>query len=341
MTCSSPNSCCSPIDDMPLRPRILVAESRGFSERALRLLSAAGEVELADLSAAALPAAARHADVLWVRLRHHVGREVMAEAPALRFVVSPTTGLNHIDVEEARRRGIRVLSLRGESEFLRDIRATAELTIGLMLALLRRIPEAVAHVRAGFWDRDMFKGGELYGRTVGLVGYGRLGRILGRTLSAFDARVVAHDPFVSPAEFERPVVCMPLHELLTGADIVSLHAALREESRGFFGRREFQTMKHGALFVNTARGELLDEGALLNALESRALGGAALDVLAGESSDGMAGHPLVRYAATHSNLLITPHVGGCTHESMGKTELFLARKLCAELGGTDIGAGGD
>jgi D-3-phosphoglycerate dehydrogenase len=310
---------------------ILVAESCDFSARAAEVLRQVGDLVLADLDRGALLSAVREADVLWLRLRHRVDAEVMAAAPSLRIIVTPTTGLNHIDLEEAERRGIRVLSLRGEIDFLKNIRATAEHTLALMLALLRRVPAAAAHTRAGGWSRDLFKGHELYGKTVGVVGYGRLGRIVGRYLRAFDTHVLTADPYVGTRFVEPGVTLLPLPQLLQQADLVTLHVNLCDETRGFFGRELFAAMPEGAWFVNTSRGELIDEGALLDALQSGRLAGAALDVLGEERSGGMADHPLVAYARAHDNLLITPHIGGATRESMAMTEEFMARKLVAYL----------
>jgi D-3-phosphoglycerate dehydrogenase / 2-oxoglutarate reductase len=311
----------------PDKPRILVAESGGFSERAVALLRGLGDVVLADLDRGELVGAVGEAEVLWVRLRSRIDAEVMTAAKRLKVIVSPTTGLNHIDLEEAGRRGIRILSLRGETEFLRDVRATAEHTIAVMLALLRRMPAATTHVRDGGWDRDRFRGRELYGTTIGIVGYGRLGRIVARYLRAFDTRVLTADPHLDEGTVEAGVTIVSLSRLLHEADLVTLHVNMCDETRGFFGREQFAVMKPGAWFINTSRGELVDETALLEALESGRLGGAAVDVLGDEDPAGMLAHPLVGYARAHDNLLSTPHIGGCTVESTEKTELFLARKL--------------
>jgi D-3-phosphoglycerate dehydrogenase len=311
--------------------KILIAESPGFPAEACNLLEQSAEVVLADLDRAGLMQALGDADVLWVRLRNRIDAAVLDAAPRLQVVATPTTGLTHIDVEEAGRRGIKVVSLRGETEFLSAVRATAEHTVALILALLRRLPESAAHVRNGGWNRDLFQGGELYGKTVGVVGYGRLGRIVARYLLAFECKVLAADPFVAVANTEPGVTLVPLDALLRASDIVTVHVNLNEETRQMFGRGEFRAVKRGALFINTARGELVNEAALVAALDSGRLGGAALDVLAGETSAGMANHPLVAFARTHSNVLITPHIGGCTAESMQKTETFLARKLHEEL----------
>jgi D-3-phosphoglycerate dehydrogenase len=314
------------------RPTILVAESEGFSSRASGWLRQAGDVVLADLDRRGLLSAVAKANVLWVRLRHQIDAEVMHAAPHLNIIVTPTTGLNHIDLKEAERRGIRVLSLRGETDFLKDIRATAEHTISLILALLRHVPEAVAHVRDGGWHRDLFKGRELHTKIVGVVGYGRLGQIVGRYLKAFDTSVLVADPHADANSIEPGVTFVPLFSLLQESDIVTLHVNLCEETHQFFAREQFAAMKPGAWFINTSRGELVDEKALLEALQSGRLTGAALDVVCGESpSGGMRNHPLVAYTREHENLIITPHIGGCTAESMEKTESFLADCLVTLL----------
>jgi D-3-phosphoglycerate dehydrogenase / 2-oxoglutarate reductase len=166
----------------------------------------------------------------------------------------------------------------------------------------------------------------LHGKTAGVVGYGRIGRMVADYLRAFGMRVLAADPVVNRAP--APGVEMTsLEDLLERADLVTLHVSLTERTNGFFGKREFAAMKSGAWFINTSRGELIDESALLDALGSGRIAGAALDVLCDERSSGMNDHPLVAYARTHENLLITPHVGGCTLESMQHTEEFLAEKV--------------
>jgi len=314
-----------------VRPTILFPEAVGIPVRAATLLREVATLVEADLDRRQLLAGVQDADVLWVGLRHHIDAEVLAATRKLRVIVTPTTGLNHIDLEEAERRSIRVLALRGETQFLQEIRATAEHTIGLMLSLLRHVPSAVAHVKAGNWDRNRFKGSELYGKTIGIVGFGRLGRIVARYLHTFDAELLATDPRLDPQKTELPVRPVSLPELLSEADLVTLHVNFSPETRAFFGRQQFACMKPGAWFINTARGELIDEAALLEALESGRLAGAALDVLSDERWEGMSNHPLVIYAQEHDNLLITPHVGGCSVESMEKTAMFMAERLVTLL----------
>ncbi len=308
-------------------PNILVTESQGFSPEAAVLLEQLGPVVWGDLDRPALLAAVAPAEILWIRLRHRIDAEVLAAAPRLTTVVTPTTGLNHIDLEATAQRGIRVLSLRDEKAFLREVRATAEHTLMLMLALLRQAHAAITHVHHGGWDRDLFRGHELHQKTIGVVGYGRLGRIVARYVHAFDAHVLAADPHVMPHDVAPEVTLVPLEELLPAADIVTLHVNLDPATVGVFGRAQFAAMKRGAWFVNTSRGELVDEVVLLEALQQGHLAGAALDVLGDEKATGMAEHPLVAYARRHPNLIITPHIGGGTVESMAKTEYVLARRL--------------
>lgn len=311
--------------------RILITETAQPSVLFLNKMELIGEVICADLDRTGLLIEVRTAEILWVKLRHYIDREVMDAAPKLRFIVTPTTGLTHIDCQEAERRDIRIISLQGESDFLKDIRATAELTIGLIFALIRRIPQAVAHVNQGRWDRDSYIGADLFGKTAGVVGYGRLGRIVARYLKAFDMRVLAADPYLDQDDMDKDVQLVELDGLLSAADLVTVHVNVTPDTMGMFDTREFSAMKSGSWFVNTSRGELVDEDALLSTLKKGKLSGAAVDVLTGESSAGMTHHPLVRYASTHDNLLITPHLGGCTIESMEKTEQFLAQKLMSEL----------
>ena len=309
---------------------ILVSESSNFSSVAAKRLQQAGRVIWADLDRPALLAAVSDADLLWIRLRNQIDREVIDAAPRLRVIATPTTGLNHIDLAHAERRGIRIISLRGETAFLERIYATGEHTLALILALVRHVPQSARHVTEGGWNRDLFRGRELHGKTAGIVGLGRVGRMVAGYLNALGMRVLATDPVL----IESPAADVPLvrlEELLAQSDLVTLHVALTEQTRGFFGKSEFASMKGGAWFVNTSRGELVDESALLTGLVEGRIAGAALDVLCDERSSGMKDHPLVTYARTHENLLITPHIGGCTLESMEQTEEFLAERVVSFL----------
>ena len=308
---------------------MLIAEPLDFSPEAIRILQTVADVQAMATDREQMQTALKSYDVVWFRLAHRIDRKMLAGALRTRMLATPVTGLDHIDLAACAERGVRVVSLQGETEFLRDVRATAELTLAITLALLRQIPQAAAHVLAGAWQRDRFRGRELFGKTVGLIGIGRLGRIVADYFAAFGCNVGAYDPRTDfPASPARRV--LQLSELLATSDIVSLHVSYDESTRHLIGRQELSAMKPGAVLVNTARGGVIDEAALIEALQSGRLAGAALDVLDGEP-DITAEHPLVAYARGHDNLLIVPHIGGNTVESFRKTECFLAQRVVEAL----------
>ena len=283
-----------------------------------------------------LLSAVAFADVLWVRLRNQIDEEVLAAAVRLKAIVTNTTGLTHIDVDAARRRGVHVISLRGEAAFLKTVRATAELTLGLVLPWSafagggQRTSGMAAGTGMGSRDTTSTRRRPASSASVGWAASSR------PTSEALGMSVLATTP---ENESAAGVSLVSLDELLARADLVSVHVDLNPGTRELFGRREFATMKTGAWFVNTSRGEVVDEQALLVALESGRLQGAALDVLAGEPTSITPSHPLVRYAATHDNLIITPHIGGYTFESLDRTECHLAGVLLRLSGSPAPGTG--
>ena len=231
------------------------------------------------------------------------------------FIASCTTGTDHLDS-----RDIPLISLKGES-VLDDVYATAEMAWALILALVRRIPWAFEDVKRGNWNREAWQGTELRGKTLAIVGYGRVGQQMAKIAEAFGMKVIASDVPSSrhdaPYRHHKLEFCI-LETLLKNADILTVHVPLNDETRGMFGVEQFAMMKPTAYFVNTSRGEVVDTGALVTALENKQFAGAALDVLPGEPRPNIPEHP---------NLLITPHIGGCTAESRRKTQVFIAEKI--------------
>jgi D-3-phosphoglycerate dehydrogenase len=309
--------------------RILNVEPDQYSDDARSILRGVGEVIEKNMDRAELMDCIGGFDILVVRLGHQVDAELLSAAPRLKAIVSATTGLDHIDMEFASRRDIAVLSLRGELEFLRTIPATAEHTWGLLLALLRNIPWAHSSVLRGEWRRDRFKGRELQGRRLGVLGLGRIGEKIASYGLAFGMLVNAFDPYGKSAPAG---VAMKdsLEILLQVSDVFSIHVPLNPETEKMIGIKEIYNLPRGSYFINTSRGAVVDEAALLDALQSGHLAGAALDVLTGERTNESM--PLIEYARAHSNLLLTPHIGGATHESMQATEIFMAKKLASFLG---------
>ena len=310
--------------------RIGILEPDRYPPRALTLLKTLGEVILKD-SATPLPDFLINVEVLVIRLKYLLDVAFLDQSPTLKIISTATTGLDHIDLPAAQARNITVLSLRGETAFLRTVTATAEHTWGLLLALLRHIPEAHQSVMRGAWDRNRFFGRELQGRALGIVGLGRIGQMVARYGLAFRMNVIAHDPFQTEW-IEGVTRADSLADLLPQTDVLSIHVPLSAETTHLIGRRELTLLKRDAVLLNTSRGAVVDESALLENLASHHLGGAALDVIHDEysASSGLR-ERLIQYAGAHHNLLITPHLAGATHDSLEKVEIFMAEKLARHV----------
>lgn len=311
------------------RPRILNCEPEGYSREALRILQAFADVDEIACDRRQLIDRIGAYHGLIVRLGHKIDRQILENAVKLKVIATATTGLNHIDTEEVAKRNIRVLSLRGETAFLESIHATAEHTWALLLALVRPLPGAIDSVKQGEWDRSRFKGRELSGKTLGIIGLGRLGSAVARYGLAFGMQVLACDIKKHEKQIEG-VKMVDMKTLLMNADIISIHVNYNSETHGLISADALAAMKKDVLLINTSRGEIIDEAALLEALSTRHLGGAALDVLSGENcgvTPWMKSDRLIAYSAQYNNLLITPHIGGCTFESMEKTEVFIAQRI--------------
>ncbi|MBX9829348.1 MAG: 3-phosphoglycerate dehydrogenase [Xanthobacteraceae bacterium] len=294
------------------------------------MLEAVALVDDGPLDRGALLARIGNYDAVVVRFGHRIDNPVLKAGRKLRVIACAATGTDHIDVDAAMARGIKVISLRGETEFLRGISASAEHGWGLLLALMRRIPAAVDMGRSGQWNRDALRGRDLAGKQLAIIGCGRIGEKTATYARAFGMRIAAYDPYLSelPSGIERrPTIAAAVDD----ADVVMVHVSLTPETRNLVGASEFSAMKRGAVLVNTARGAVIDENALLSALESGQLSGAALDVLADETSEALARHPLIEWARGHENLLITPHIAGASLDAMAATEIFIAERLAAVL----------
>ena len=306
--------------------RILNAEPVGYCREAQELLSQIGQVDELGPDESLSDRIANY-EVLVVRLGYQVNSLLIDKAFNLKAIVTATTGLDHVDVNYAKDKGINVLSLQGEYEFLRSVTATAEHTWGLLLTLVRNIPEAFNSVKQGRWERDQFRGRDLCGYNLGIVGVGRIGEKIALMGHAFGMNVGGFDPY-TPNRVNGIQYFDALHPLLKWANVVCLHVPSNEETRHLIGSDEFAALSKGAYLINTSRGDIIEEDALLVALETGHLAGAALDVLKNETkiSENIE-NALIDYARRNDNLVITPHIGGATYESMEKTEVFMAKKL--------------
>lgn len=307
--------------------RILNAEPKGYSPAAKAILQEFSSVDEIELDYHGLLQKITDYEVLIVRLANQIDKAILDAGKKLQCIVTATTGLNHINIAYAQERGITVLSLKDEIQFLETVSATAEHTWGLLLALVRNLPSAFNSVRDGEWNRDLFWGHELDGKCLGILGLGRIGKKVARYAFAFQLSVIAYDPFQE--QWFEGVTCIDkLDEFLARTDILSIHLPLNEQTENFIGHKELALLPKGTWLINTARGELVDEDALVNALLSGQLAGAAVDVVQHERASIQRNQSLLLdYARTHENLLITPHIGGAAYEAIAKTEIFMAEKL--------------
>ncbi|HRU05463.1 MAG TPA: NAD(P)-dependent oxidoreductase [Candidatus Brocadiia bacterium] len=311
-------------------PRVLCMHDVSAYPESLDPLRGVAEVVCEKADQARLVEIIGEFDAYVASLHVRVNADVLANARRLKVIATSSTGLDHLDVELCGRKGVEILSLKHDTDFLKDITSTAELAFGLLLGVVRRIPWAFDAAKQGFWARDVFRGHQLSGKTYGVLGVGRLGTISAQYAQAFRMKVLGCDlkrielPFVEQVD---------LDTLLRRSDIVTIHVHLSDETRGMIGRREFGLMKPGAVLINTSRGAIVDEGAMVEALESGRLAGAGVDVIDGEWDKDLYNHPLIRYARTHDNLLIVPHVGGVTLEAQAAAIRHTAEKLRRFLAG--------
>ena len=297
-----------------------------FAPGAKAILETIGSVNYSIPPQDDLPAALMDVDAAVVGLGLNFTREVLDVAPKLKVIATATTGLDHIDVAYAKEKGIEVLSLRGENDFLDTITGTAELSLGLMIDLVRMTPWAFDEVKDYVWQREHFRGSSLYGKTLGVVGLGRLGKMMARYGAALSMRVLYADDAIDNSEYEK----VSLTKLLAESDVVSIHVHLLPETTNMIDAEALRQMKPTAVLINTSRGKIVDEASVLTALKNGTLAGYATDVLSDELSfekEGFHKHPLVEYAKEHRNLIIVPHIGGMTVDSRIATDVFIAQKL--------------
>ncbi|MBP9701569.1 MAG: hydroxyacid dehydrogenase [Candidatus Pacebacteria bacterium] len=306
--------------------RILNTIGEAFDPAAKEILDTLGTVDYTIPTQEELVNKIKDYDIAFIGLGLTFHPQVIDAAPKLKTIVTATTGLDHIDVKYAEQKGIKVLSLKGEDAFLNTITGTAELALALMISIARNIPQSIEAVLKGEWDRESFKGHSLHGKTLGVVGLGRLGKWMARYGQAMGKKVIFTDPNVESDTYKK----VSFAELLAQSDVISIHVHLTPETEYMFNAATFSKMKPNAYLVNTSRGKLVNETDLIDALEKKIIAGYATDVLDGETSFAgtkIGSHPLAEYAKKNRNLLIVPHIGGMTHESRRDTDVFMAEKL--------------
>lgn len=298
--------------------RVLVTDAVAIDGLAPLVLDEAVDVVSVDDSASEeFASGLASADALIVRSATRVTREMLTLAPRLRAVGRAGVGVDNIDIPAATERGIAVFNAPGG-----NTNAAAELTMALLISVARKIPEAEASLRSGRWERAAFKGVELSGKTLGLIGAGRIGSEVAIRCKAFSMDVIAYDPYLSPTRAdELGIEMVGLEDVIHRGDFISLHVPLTHETRGIIGQSALTQMKPTAFVVNASRGGVVDEAALAKALLNGDIAGAALDVY---ESEPLAADSPLRDAP---NLVLTPHLGASTVEAQVGVATEIAHKI--------------
>ncbi|MEK6344276.1 MAG: hydroxyacid dehydrogenase, partial [Curtobacterium sp.] len=303
------------------KPVVLIAEE--LSPATVDALGPDFEIRNVDgTDRPALLSALADANAILVRSATKVDAEAIAAAPNLQVVARAGVGLDNVDIKAATTAGVMVVNAPTS-----NIISAAELTVGHILSLARHIPAAHASLAGGAWKRSAYTGVELYEKTVGIIGLGRIGALITQRLQAFGVSVIAHDPYVTTARAQQlGVELVSLEDLLRRADFTTIHMPKTPETLGMISDEQFALMKPTAFVVNVARGGLIDEDALRRALTSGTIAGAGLDVFVSEppQDDALTSLP---------NVVVTPHLGASTDEAQEKAGVSVAKSVRLALGG--------
>jgi len=296
--------------------KVLITDS--IHQDGLKLLSKAGlEVDYKpDIPNDLLISIISGYDILVVRSRTKVTKELMAKGSSLKVIARAGAGLDNVDCDEAKRRGIIVLNTPEA-----PTTSVAELTLGLVISLLRHIPYANGSMKEGLWKKKECFGSVIKGKTIGIIGFGRIGKAVAKIAKNMGMKVIINDLRANTlVNTETNLKEVSLEKLLATADVVTVHIPLSSRNRHFIGEKEFQLMKNGAFFINTSRGAVIDEKALLKALKTKKIAGAALDVFEREPPTDLS---LIK----QPNVICTPHIGAQTLEAQRLAAIKIAEKI--------------
>ena len=317
--------------------RILVTEAEAYSQSTRECFPKSWDVtfaEIYDQDQLIKVCSKSLYNIIFAKLGLVFDNRIFELQPALKILVTPTTGLNHIVLPDAELHGIKILSLRGEAEFLSNVTSTAEHAWALLLATNRSLISAVSRVSKGLWKRQELEVHELSGSSLGIIGMGRLGRMVARYGLAFQMEVFGCDPHVSSEMFPAGCRKVDLQELLASSAYVVMLASYKPGDQPILGEAEFGKLQSGAVLINVARGELIDEQALLHALDNSTIRGFGTDVLVGDSSWGSSDlfhSEIVERSKLDNRIIVTPHMGGYATEAIEKTRKFMVGKLALHL----------
>ncbi|GGF08410.1 NAD(P)-dependent oxidoreductase [Flavobacterium limi] len=309
--------------------KIAITESENFTQIGLEKLKTIGEVQQYDFkSIEELIHVCEKVEVLFVRLRFKFTREILALLPNLKFILSATTGTDHIEEDFFVKRGGQIICLKGETEFLEEIPSTAEHTWALLLSLYKKIPFSFDDVKQGNWNRDAFKGNNLKNKKIAILGIGRVGKQVAKIATCFNMQVGYYDikeidlPYL---KFNTPSA------LFEWADIITIHIPQNNANQNFVNKYLLSCIQNTAVLINTSRGGIWDESALCEMIIKKEIKGVATDVLKNELDYKIQENRLVTLSKKGFPIIITPHIAGATIESMEMTEDFIVEKFIKEL----------
>lgn len=297
-----------------MKPKILIASK--IHDDAIAEAEKFADVDLiTGLSQEDLVGKIKGYAAIIIRSKPNVTAEVI-KASSLKVIGRAGVGLDNVDLEAAKENGIEVVNSPEASTI-----SVAEHVFGLMLAIVRKIPHGDRHVREGKWERKNFIGNELYGKTIGIIGFGRIGREVAQRAYAFGMIILAYDPVITHEDArENNAKLAELDELLKNSDIVTLHVPLTDSTRGLINAEKFKLMKDSAIIINTARGPVIDEKALIKALKDGQISGAALDVYENEPPEGS---ELLKL----ENVVLVPHIAASTDEAQKNAGMVVVDKI--------------
>jgi len=264
--------------------------------------------------------------IIWIHLNYKIDILFLRKFPNVKYIVSPVTGINHLDIDYINSSKINLITLRGEKSFLKKVSSTAEHTWSIFLALQKNIIKAHYSITNELnFDRNNFDSSQLSGKSIGIIGYGRIGKMIAQYALSFNMKVFVYD--ILDVKTTKKVSYLCLDNLLIRSDYVVLTASYSKEYKQFFDIEKFKLMKASSLFINTSRGELVNESDLIYSLQKKIISGAALDVFNNELNLDCNTNELVSYARNNTNLILTPHIGGRSSDALDLVEHYLLIKL--------------
>ena len=302
--------------------QIGIIEPQDFSLRALTLLNDLGNVS--KFESGKIGDFLADKEIIFVRLNYYFDNHILSNAKNLKYICTPTTGLNHLDLDYLRKKNIKVISLKGEFDFLSDIRATSEHTFGLILSLLRNYKNAISTSKENF-SRDLYKGDEIFNNSIGIIGFGRIGKLLAKYIEVFNGNSFFYDTDSSIKEIYGAKKLNSVEELISKCNVITLCASYEVISNKFFNKAYIDLLRD-KFFINTARGELINEKYLLKKVKENFFKGIAIDVIRDESKENNNLDEFLNIDKS-INFIITPHIAGATYTSMKRTEEFIVGKL--------------